>query len=61
MKNRWYFFVKAKDIIQCTDFGEVFAGANTTLGCLIMKFDSMEEMLDMMDNSEKWCKVKLKE
>ena len=38
-----------------------FTGANTTLGCLIMKFDSMEEMLDMMDNSEQWCHVKLKE
>ena len=38
-----------------------FTGANTTLGCLIMKFDSMEEMLDMMDNSEQRCHVKLKE
>lgn len=40
---------------------EVFAftGANTTLGILLMKFDSMEQMLDMMDNSEKWIKVVL--
>lgn len=37
-----------------------FSGANTTLGCLIMKFDSMNEMLDMMDNSGKWITVKLK-
>lgn len=37
-----------------------FTGANTTLGCLIMKFDSMEQMLDMMDHSEKWCSVILK-
>ncbi len=37
-----------------------FTGANTTLGILLMKFDSMEEMLDMMDNSEKWIKVCLK-
>ncbi len=37
-----------------------FTGANTTLGILLMKFDSMEEMLDMMDNSEKWIKVRLK-
>lgn len=36
-----------------------FTGANTTLGCLIMKFDSMEEMLDMMDNSENWINVVL--
>lgn len=37
-----------------------FTGANTTLGCLLMKFNSMEQMLDMMDNSEKWIKVVLK-
>ncbi len=39
---------------------KAFTGANTTLGCLIMKFDSMEQMLDMMDNSEKWVEVILK-
>ena len=36
-----------------------FTGANTTLGCLLMRFDSMEQMLDMMDNSEKWIEVVL--
>ena len=36
-----------------------FTGANTTLGILLMKFDSMAEMLDMMDNSEKWISVKV--
>lgn len=36
-----------------------FTGANATLGCLLMKFDSMEQMLDMMDHSEKWIEVKL--
>lgn len=39
---------------------KAFTGANTTLGCLVMKFDSMEQMLDMMDNSEKWIEVVLK-
>ena len=39
---------------------KAFTGANTTLGCLLMKFDSMNQMLDMMDNSEKWIEVKLK-
>jgi len=34
-----------------------FVGANTTLGILIMQFDSMEQMLDMMDNSEQWIEV----
>lgn len=36
-----------------------FTGANTTLGILLMKFDSMEQMLDMMDNSEKWINIVL--
>ncbi len=34
-----------------------FVGANSTLGCLIMRFDTMEQMLDLMDNSEKWVQV----
>lgn len=34
-----------------------FVGANGSLGVLIMKFNSMDEMLDMMDNSEEWIKV----
>ncbi len=38
---------------------KAFTGANTTLGILIMKFCSMEEMLYMMDNSEDWIKVLL--
>ncbi len=38
-----------------------FTGANTTLGILLMKFESMDQMLDMMDNSEKWIKIVLKE
>lgn len=45
-------------IIKKTGEGiSAFTGANTTLGCLIMKFDSMEQMLDMMDNSEKWIRI----
>ena len=31
--------------------------ANTCIGILLMRFDSMDEMLDMMDNSEKWIEV----
>lgn len=37
-----------------------FTGANTTLGCLLMRFETMEQMLDMMDHSEKWIEVVLK-
>ena len=34
--------------------------ANTTLGILIMKFDSLEQMLHMMDHSDEWIQVVLK-
>lgn len=37
-----------------------FIGANSTLGCLVMKFDSFEQMIHMMDNSQEWCKVILR-
>ena len=37
-----------------------FTGANTTLGCLIMRFDSLEEMLHLMDHSEEWIRVVLR-
>ena len=36
---------------------KAFTGANTTLGCLVMKFDSMEQMLYMMDHPDEWVKV----
>ncbi len=38
---------------------ESFTGANTTLGCLLLKFNTMEEMLWAMDNSEEWIQVEL--
>lgn len=38
-----------------------FTGANGCLGIFIMKFSSMEEMLNMMDNSEDWIKIVLGE
>jgi len=37
-----------------------FTGANTTLGILLMKFDSMQQMLHMMDHSEEWIRIVLK-
>lgn len=36
-----------------------FTGANTTLGILLMRFDSLEQMLHMMDHSEEWITVHL--
>lgn len=49
--------------LLCSPGDEVksFTGANTTLGCLLMRFDSMEQMLDMMDHSEKWIRVILED
>ena len=38
---------------------KAFTGANTTLGCLLMKFDNMDQMLHMMDHSDEWCRVML--
>ena len=46
-------------LVKHGDKISAFTGANTTLGILLMKFDSMEQMLDMMDHSEKWIDVKL--
>ena len=36
-----------------------FTGANTTLGILLLKFDTMDEMLQAMDNAEEWIKVEV--
>lgn len=46
-------------IVKPGDAVKAFTGANTTLGCLLMKFDSMEQMLHMMDHSEEWIQVVL--
>lgn len=40
---------------------KAFSGANTTLGILLMKFGSLDQMLHMMDHSEEWIRVELKE
>ena len=42
------------------DVIKAFTGANTTLGILLMKFESLEQMLRMMDHSEEWIQVILK-
>lgn len=43
------------------DYIESFRGANSTLGILIMKFESMEQMLDMMENSKEWISIILED
>lgn len=44
-------------LVKKGDKIRAFTGANTTLGILLMRFESMEEMLHMMDNSEEWIKI----
>ena len=39
------------------DLVQYFDGANKALGIVFFKFDSMEEMLNTMDNSDKWIKI----
>lgn len=34
-----------------------FTGSNTAIGILIMRFSSMKEMLEMMDNDYSWINV----
>lgn len=58
--------VKMNNIVEshmnykCGDRIPAFTGANGSIGILIMKFKSMDEMLNMMDNSCKWIKVIVK-
>ena len=40
---------------------KAFHGANTALGCYMIRFDSMEQMLDLMDHSEKWIRIVLQQ
>jgi len=55
--------VKSENIVETHlnfKFGEIipeFKGANGSLGILIMKFKSLSQMLNMMDNSDEWIKV----
>lgn len=45
---------------QSGDSVEYFDNAAKALGIVFFRFNSMEQMLDMMDHSEKWVKVILK-
>ncbi|NLJ99910.1 MAG: ATP-grasp domain-containing protein [Clostridia bacterium] len=39
------------------DTVQYFDGANRAIGIVFLKFDSMDQMLDMMDHADKWIKV----
>lgn len=63
VKEIWYSDEIRKNIIEeniyvkTGDKVKKFNGSNHTLGTMIMKFDSMDEMLEKMDNMEKYLKV----
>lgn len=44
-------------IVKPGDEIHSFIGANSTLGILLMKFDSLEQMLDMIENADKWIRI----
>lgn len=52
--------LKENIFIQPGDEVNKFDGSNHTLGTIIMKFDSQNEMLEKMDNMENYLKVVLK-
>lgn len=49
--------VEFEMLFQKGDRVEAFTGSNGTLGTMILKFASQEEMLEKMDNMEKWVTV----
>ena len=46
-------------IVKPGDNVRAFTGANTALGCFVMSFDNLEQMLHMMDHSEEWIRIEL--
>lgn len=54
---------REKNIVEYNmlfDIGDeisAFTGSNGTLGTMILKFDSMDEMLEKMDNMNRWFRV----
>lgn len=44
-------------IVKPGDEVHSFIGANSTLGILVMKFVSLEQMLDMVENADRWIQI----
>lgn len=44
-------------IVKSGDEIHSFVGANSTLGILIMKFDTLKQMLKMIENADTWIKI----
>lgn len=47
-------------IVKPGDEVHSFIGANSTLGILVMKFDSLEQMLDMIEHANNWIQIEYK-
>ena len=47
-------------IVKPGDEIHSFIGANSTLGILVMKFDTLEQMLDMIEHADKWIQIEYK-
>lgn len=44
-------------IVKTGDKIKQFVGANSTLGILVMRFDSLEQMLQMIENADEWIQI----
>lgn len=44
-------------IVRSGDEIHTFIGANFTLGVLVMRFDSLEQMLGMIENADEWIRI----
>lgn len=44
-------------IVKSGDEIHSFVGANSTLGILVMKFDSLDQMLDMIEHADDWIQI----
>jgi biotin carboxylase len=51
--------VEKNILVKVGDEVQAFNGSNHTLGTMIMLFNSLDEMLDMMDNMEKHIQVRI--
>ena len=47
------------DYLHIGEMVRSFKGANSAIGVLLVRFDSMEQMTEYVDNMERYCKVRL--
>lgn len=48
-------------IVKPGDDIHTFVGANSTLGILVMKFESMDQMIEMIENDDSWIRIEYEE